>query len=47
VSLKEEIKNSWVSAGHVQTLRDVSCALGKVSAPLKKWSAVKFSISVH
>jgi hypothetical protein len=40
--LKEEIKNSWVSAGRVQTLSDVSCALGMVRSSLKRWSANKF-----
>jgi hypothetical protein len=41
-SLSEEITSSWHSAGQVQTLGDIACALRSVRSSLSPWSSKKF-----
>jgi hypothetical protein len=42
VSLPEEIKGAWASVGRIHNLGDISVALTKVQASLRKWSFEKF-----
>jgi hypothetical protein len=42
VSLLEEIKGAWASVGRIHNLGDISVALTKVQASLRKWSFEKF-----